>query len=212
MNDLYNFRKEYIHSHLIESELLEDPLLQFHRWFEDALNSNMEEPTATVLSTVNKMHQPSSRIVLLKKADESGFSFFTNYNSKKAREIDENPKAALLFPWQDIERQVRIEGTVEKLTNQESDDYFQHRPSGSRIGAWASPQSEVIPSREHLEKLEKDLKEQFVANSIPRPPHWGGYRLIPKLYEFWQGRENRLHDRIEYILENDKWMIRRLAP
>lgn len=212
MNDLYNYRKEYIHSHLNENELLEDPLLQFHLWLEDALKSKIEEPTATVLSTVNTNLQPSSRIVLLKKVDESGLSFFTNYNSKKAKEIKVNPKGALLFPWHEMERQVRIEGIIEKVTEKESEEYFQHRPAGSRIGAWASPQSEVVPSRAHLEKLEKNLKEQFVAKSIPRPPHWGGYRLIPNLYEFWQGRANRLHDRIQYTLEKGKWVFRRLAP
>jgi pyridoxamine 5'-phosphate oxidase len=212
MNDLYSFRKEYIHSHLNESELLDDPLLQFHLWLEDALKTNIEEPTATVLSTVNKKQQPSSRIVLLKKVDESGLSFFTNYNSRKAQEIEVNPKGALLFPWHEMERQVRIEGIIEKVSDKESQEYFQHRPAGSRIGAWASPQSKVIPSREHLEQLESELKKQFTAESIPRPPHWGGYRLIPHLYEFWQGRENRLHDRIEYTLEKGKWIIRRLAP
>lgn len=212
MNELYNYRKEYIHTHLNESEVLEDPLLQFHFWFEETLKSTIEEPHATILSTVNKKLQPSSRIILLKKFDESGFSFFTNYNSKKARELEENPNASLLFPWHDIERQVRIEGIVKKVSEKESDEYFRHRPSGSRIGAWASPQSEIIPSRDYLEKLERELKEEFVAESIPRPPHWGGFRLIPNLYEFWQGRENRLHDRIEYTLEKGKWVIKRLAP
>ncbi len=212
MNDFYKFHKEYLQSHLVESELLEDPLLQFHFWMEDALKSVIEEPTAMILSTVNSKSQPSSRTVLLKKVDEAGLSFFTNYNSKKAQEIKNNPRGALLFPWHEMERQVRIEGTIEKVSEKESDEYFQHRPAGSRIGAWASPQSEIIPSREHLEKLEKDLRNQFVANSVPRPPHWGGYRLIPHLYEFWQGRESRLHDRIEYKLNKDKWTINRLAP
>jgi pyridoxamine 5'-phosphate oxidase len=212
MKELYDYRKEYVHSHLNEDEVLDDPLLQFHLWLEDALKSTIEEPNATVLATVSKNLQPSSRIVLLKKVDESGFSFFTNYNSKKASDLEENPKAALLFPWHDMERQVRIEGIVEKVSETESEEYFRHRPSGSRIGAWASPQSEVIPSRKHLEKLENDLRKQFDANSIPRPPHWGGFRLIPNLYEFWQGRENRLHDRIEYTLEKGTWVIKRLAP
>ena len=212
MDDLHRYRKEYFHSALNESELLEDPLLQFHLWLEDALKTTIEEPTVMVLSTVNKKFQPSSRIILLKKVDESGLSFFTNFNSKKAKEIEENPRGALLFPWHEMERQIRIEGTIEKVSEKESDEYFLHRPPGSRIGAWASPQSKVIPSREHLEKLEDELKKQFVAESIPRPPHWGGYRLIPHLYEFWQGRENRLHDRFEYTPENEKWIIRRLAP
>jgi pyridoxamine 5'-phosphate oxidase len=212
MKKLYDYRKEYFHSQLNESELLDDPLLQFHFWLEEALGSSIEEPTAMVLSTVNKSLQPSSRIVLLKKVDESGFSFFTNYNSRKAQDLEVNPQAALLFPWNDIERQVRIEGTIEKVSEKESDEYFMHRPAGSKLGAWASPQSQEIPSREYLENLEIDLQKEFVANSIPRPPHWGGYRLIPHLYEFWQGRENRLHDRIEYILEKGKWIIRRLAP
>jgi pyridoxamine 5'-phosphate oxidase len=212
MNDLSAYRKEYFHASLNESEVLEDPMLQFHLWLEDALKSKIEEPTAMVLSTVDEKNQPSSRIVLLKNVDEKGFSFFTNYNSKKAKDIIKNPKGSLLFPWHEMERQVRVQGVIEKVSEKESDEYFRHRPAGSRIGAWASPQSEIIPSREYLEKLERELKEEFVAESIPRPPYWGGYRLIPNLYEFWQGRENRLHDRIEYIYEKSRWLKRRLAP
>lgn len=212
MGDLINERKTHFKSFLNENEMLKDPFLQFQMWFEDAQKSNIVEPTAMILSTVNRQLQPRSRIVLLKNFDDSGYCFFTNYKSRKAKEIESNPKAALLFPWHELERQVRIEGILEKVSKKESDEYFRNRPPGSRIGAWASPQSEEIPSRKHLEMLEEELKKQFVAHSIPRPPHWGGYRLKPWVFEFWQGRENRMHDRIEYILDKGKWRLRRLAP
>jgi pyridoxamine 5'-phosphate oxidase len=202
-----------LHSRILaEEETEESPFDQFKIWYADASASDIHLPDAMILATTGKDLQTSARLVLLKKADEHGFTFFSNYHSKKARQIDENPRGSLLFPWHDMERQVRIEGLIEKVSERESDEYFSSRPVGSRIGAWASPQSKIIPSRRYLDEIEANLKKEFEADSIPRPPHWGGYRLIPVLFEFWQGRESRLHDRLEYILEKDTWKIHRLAP
>lgn len=212
MNNLYGFRQEYGSTKLVEEEVAKSPFHQFSAWFSDAESSTISLPNAMILATTDKSKMATSRFILLKLFDEHGFTFFTNYNSKKARQIAENPQGSLLFPWHEIERQVRIEGKIEKVSDDESDDYFSVRPEGSRIGAWASPQSEVIPSREYLEKIDSNFKKNFDAENIPRPPHWGGYRLVPQLFEFWQGRASRLHDRIEYYLEEDKWKIRRLAP
>lgn len=212
MPKLYDYRKEYTQLKLDQEDLLPDPIDQFNKWFADAEHWGIEEPNAMVLSTVGKNLRPSSRIVLLKECSGNSFSFFTNYNSKKGLQINENPYACLIFPWHTMERQVRVEGKLEKLPDSLSDEYYNNRPFGSRLGAWASEQSKEIPSREYLERKEAEFKEIFKENSIPRPPHWGGYKLIPDLFEFWQGRENRLHDRFEYVPESDKWKIRRLSP
>ncbi len=212
MSGLYQLRKEYLKETLSEDELNTDPFKQFSDWFDQVRASDLPDPTSMVLSTCGSDKRPSSRIVLLKEFTAEGFMFFTNYNSKKGRQIKQNPYGSLLFSWNVLERQIRIEGKIVKVDAAKSDEYFQSRPEGSRIGAWTSPQSEEIPSREFLEIMEKKLQNEFKAYTIPRPPQWGGYRLIPDLFEFWQGRESRLHDRFEYYQENQVWKIRRLGP
>ncbi len=186
--------------------------MQFEAWYGDALASGVPEADAMTLATATTDGAPDARIVLLKSFDGRGFVFFTNYQSRKAQELAANGRACLLFYWLPLKRQVRIEGTVEKVSAAESDDYFHTRPWGSKLGAWASDQSRVITSRENLEKRFAEFESEF-ADNVPRPPHWGGYRLIPTAIEFWQGRDNRLHDRIRYRLQQDKsWRIERLAP
>lgn len=186
---------------------------QFTRWWEDAVKSEIEEVNAMTLATATPGGIPSARIVLLKGFDERGFVFFTNYESHKGRELAHNPHACLVFFWKELERQVRIEGLVEKIPAAESDEYFQSRPEGSRIGAWASPQSAVIADREVIEQNVTALEQKFSDGQIPRPGHWGGYLVKPLNMEFWQGRSNRLHDRIRYVHESgSKWHIERLAP
>ncbi len=212
MSELYQLRNEYLNGSLSEDELNPDPLLQFREWFDQVLASGLPDPNAMILSTCGSDMRPSSRIVLLKEYTQEGYTFFTNYYSKKGRQIEQNPYGSLLFPWNALERQVRIEGTIVKVDASKSDEYYQNRPDGSRIGAWTSPQSEEIPSREFLEIMEEKLSKEFKASTIPRPPQWGGYRLIPDLFEFWQGRESRLHDRFEYYPDKGSWKIRRLAP
>lgn len=196
---------------LQESDLDSNPLKQFEKWFEEVLASGLEEPNAMVLSTVNE-GKPSARIVLLKDLD-SGFKFFTNYGSKKGQEMEENPQVALTFFWKELERQVRIEGLVEKVSADESDEYFKSRPRGSQIGAWVSHQSAAIASREVLEATNAELEARFEGKEIQRPDHWGGYRVIPTYIEFWQGRPSRLHDRLAYTKKEDNsWKIERLSP
>jgi len=197
---------------LNESDIDPNPLKQFEAWYGDALASGVPEADAMTLATATTDGAPDARIVLLKSFDDRGFVFFTNYQSRKAEELAANGRACLLFYWLPLKRQVRIEGTVEKVSAAESDDYFHTRPWGSKLGAWASDQSRVITSRENLEKRFAEFELEF-ADNVPRPPHWGGYRLIPTVIEFWQGRDNRLHDRIRYRLQQDKsWRIERLAP
>ena len=197
---------------LNETEINPNPLKQFEKWYGDAISAGVPEADAMTLATATRDGSPDARIVLLKSFDERGFVFYTNYRSRKADELDENEKACLLFYWLPVKRQVRIEGTVEKVSAQESDDYFQSRPWGSQLGAWASDQSEVIAGREDLEKRFHEFELKFAGN-VPRPPHWGGYRVKPNAIEFWQGRENRLHDRIRYRAQKDgSWRIERLAP
>ncbi len=210
--NLFDLRKEYRLQKLIVDEVLTNPFQQFQNWFEQALQSKVNEPNATCFSSADKNGRPSSRMVLLKKFDNKGFIFFTNYKSRKGNQLDDNPHGAMLFFWAELERQIRIEGQIIKISPEESDEYFFQRPEGSRIGAWASPQSEPIPNRNYLEKLEDDYKNIFKGEKIVRPEHWGGYCLIPNRFEFWQGRENRLHDRIEYSKSNNLWNIVRLAP
>ena len=197
---------------LNESDVDPNPLKQFEAWYGEALASGVPEADAMTLATATTDGAPDARIVLLKSFDGRGFVFFTNYQSRKAEELAANGRACLLFYWLPLKRQVRIEGTVEKVSAAESDDYFHTRPWGSKLGAWASDQSRVITSRENLEKRFAEFELEF-ADNVPRPPHWGGYRLIPTAIEFWQGRDNRLHDRIRYRLQPDKsWRIERLAP
>lgn len=200
-------------THLLEIDNLDaDPIVQFRYWLNEALNSNVPEPTAMVLSTSTSNGKPSSRVVLLKGIDNYGFTFFTNYESRKANEISSNPQGSLLFYWVTLERQVRIEGKLLKTAPHESDEYFSSRPEGSKIGAWASPQSKRIPNREYLENLQRDYMRLFRSKTLERPENWGGYKLIPDLIEFWQSRENRLHDRFEYVRKGSIWEIYRLAP
>ena len=210
--NIADIRKEYKLKLLLEKDVDADPIRQFQQWWNEALLSNIEEPNAMTLATTNKHGKPSARIVLLKGLSNDGFVFYTNYESRKAGELKENPHAALLFFWKELERQVRIEGTITKTSEQESTEYFSSRPQLSKIGAWSSPQSSVIPSRDDLEKNVSKYQQQFGDGEIPRPPHWGGYIVKPTVIEFWQGRRNRLHDRLQYTLRNDKWIIERLAP
>lgn len=207
-----DIRKEYMRESLSEGDVELNPYLQFGRWWREALGAEIEEVNAMTLATASADGKPSARIVLLKGYDEHGFVFFTNYTSRKGQDMAENDQVTLLFFWKELERQVRIEGRVEKLGVEENDAYFQSRPEGSRIGAWASPQSQVIPDRAFLDEQVRLYSGQFSEGSIPRPSHWGGYRVKPVLLEFWQGRPSRLHDRIRYIGEEGSWRIERLAP
>ena len=198
---------------LDEQSALRDPIKQFAEWFDEALAAVPHLPNAMTLATATKDGKPSARVVLLKSFNEDGFSFYTNYNSRKAEELAKNPRAELMFYWPELSRQVRIEGTVEKTPEQESDDYFQTRPRDSQISAWASSQSAVIRSRQELEKRFQEIEKQYENEIVPRPPHWGGYRLKPRKIEFWQSRESRLHDRLLYVLQGDgAWALQRLAP
>jgi pyridoxamine 5'-phosphate oxidase len=210
--DLTRVRKEYSRHALSETDVDLNPFVQFNRWLQEALSSRLPEPNAMALATATAEGKPSVRMVLLKGYDDRGFVFFTNYEGRKSSELLENPNAALLFYWSELERQVRIEGSVEKTSRQESEEYFNTRPLESRLGAWASRQSEVIPSRSDLEQKVSDLKERYANREIPVPPFWGGFRLQPQAFEFWQGRENRLHDRIRYSLQGGVWVIERLSP
>lgn len=213
MQNIAGIRKEYKQQTLLETDVLADPVAQFTKWWDDALKSEIEEVNAMTLATADKNGMPAARIVLLKEFSEKGFVFFTNYNSHKGNELEANPNACLVFFWKELERQVRISGQVKKINAKESDEYFASRPEGSRIGAWASPQSHVINSREVIEENSRRYQQQFTGGNIPRPPHWGGYSVIPVVIEFWQGRPNRLHDRIRYNLQDDHtWKIERLAP
>lgn len=211
--DISSLRRSYSRQSLNEADVLPDPLRQFARWFEEAVQSELPEPNAMTLATANRSGRPSARTVLLKGVDAEGFVFYTNYESRKGNDLADNPQAALLFTWLELERQIRIEGHVEKISPEQSLEYFQSRPLGSQIGAWASPQSQVVSDRNVLENRSAQLQEQYAgADALPLPPFWGGYRLRPDRLEFWQGRESRLHDRIDYVLENGHWNIQRLAP
>lgn len=210
--ELANIRNEYLKGELSRKDMPANPIVLFSAWLEDAVSRNIPEPTAMMLATSTPGGIPSSRIVLLKDASDKGFVFYTHYGSRKGRELENNPHAALLFFWPALERQVRIEGTVQKVLPETSDAYFQSRPRESQIGAWASPQSEPIGSRnELLERMEK-TKARFGNEPLPRPSSWGGYLVIPRAIEFWQGRANRLHDRLKYLREGELWKIVRLAP
>ena len=206
-------RKVYQLESLLEKDLDPDPMKQFANWWQHALESKIEEPNAMTLATCSASGRPSARIVLLKGIENNGFVFFTNYLSRKGTEIHDNPFVSLLFFWKELERQVRIEGKITRVPAKESDEYFSSRPKESRIGAWSSPQSRVIESREILQKNVEKYNAQFAEGIIPRPEFWGGYQVQPDHIEFWQGRPGRLHDRLRYALdENNTWKIERLAP
>ncbi len=212
MNSIANIRQDYKMNSLLETDIDANPFIQFTKWFDEALASKIEEVNAMTLATVGKDNRPSARIVLLKGMSENGFEFFTNYNSHKANEMAQNSNVALIFFWKELERQIRIEGTVEKLSLEKSDTYYNSRPLESRIGAWSSPQSKIIENREILEENVLAIRHKFDNIEITRPIFWGGYIVQPTLVEFWQGRSSRLHDRIEYFLEEGVWKTRRLAP
>lgn len=208
-----DIRKDYQLQSLLETDVASNPFDQFNRWWDDAIKSELDEVNAMTLATASVTGMPSARIVLLKSVSADGFVFFTNYNSHKGKELLENPFGCLVFFWKELERQIRITGTIEKVSAAESDEYFYSRPVGSRIGAWASPQSSVIPSRETIETNIEKYEQEFAGTEIARPPHWGGYIVKPTLIEFWQGRPNRLHDRIQYTKQQEgSWKFDRLAP
>lgn len=213
MIDIAALRKEYSREELTESSVSASPFEQFSRWFDEAMAAELPEPTAMTLATVSESGQPSARVVLLKGITERGFIFYSNYASHKGQDLDATPLAALLFFWPELERQIRIEGWVEQLTPEESYAYFASRPLASQIGAWASEQSSVVPSKAFLEQRYADMQQRFADGSVPLPPTWGGYRVIPATFEFWQGRPSRMHDRIRYRRnEEDVWEIERLSP
>lgn len=211
--DLTTLREEYTRNGLTKDELETNPFQQFQKWFQQATEAELPEPNAMSLATASATGEPSIRTVLLKYFDQQGFVFFTNYESRKAQQIEENPQVALLFLWLPLERQVKIQGTATKISTAESFSYFTSRPRGSQLGAWCSAQSSVISSRKLLEMKFEELKHKFKHGEIPLPSFWGGYRIVPKRFEFWQGRRNRLHDRFAYTLKGETlWEIERLAP
>ncbi len=213
MDKIAAIRKDYILSILDEKDADKDAIKQFGKWWQHALDSQIEEVNAMTLATATPTGIPSARIVLLKGFDEKGFVFFTNYNSQKGKELEANPNAYLVFFWKELERQVRIRGTIQKTSSDDSNAYFLSRPTGSQVGAWASHQSSVIANRQVIEEKMIRLTEEFKSHPITKPPYWGGYCLKPQLIEFWQGRKSRLHDRLQYTLQQDsRWKIERLAP
>ena len=213
MSTIADIRKDYMLQRFLETDAKPNAIEQFSTWWQDAINSKIEEVNALTLCTASADGKPSGRIVLLKGYDAKGFVFFTNYNSNKGKELAGNPQACLVFFWKELERQVRIDGSIEKISAEENDAYYFSRPVGSQVGAWASPQSTVIESREIIEKNVEKYEQEFAIHPISRPAHWGGYRLVPESIEFWQGRPSRLHDRLHYTFqENGSWKMERLAP
>lgn len=210
--ELWARRMQYETAGLDVADVDHDPVEQWHRWYRDANDAGLAEPNAMTVATVDQHGAPDARMVLVRTVDHHGFTFFTNFESAKSHQLDQNPTAAAVFGWLELHRQVRIRGTVERVTDAESDEYFASRPRGSQIGAWASPQSHVIPGRAVLDELVADAERRFANIDVPRPPHWGGWRLIPNEVEFWQGRPSRLHDRLRYRHVGDAWKIERLAP
>jgi pyridoxamine 5'-phosphate oxidase len=209
---IQSLRQDYRSAELSEKDTEKNPIKQFEKWFKAAIDAQLYEPNVMTLATADKSGKPNARIVLLKGFDENGFSFYTNYLSQKGKEIKKNPQACLVFFWAELERQVRIEGKIEKLSKEASEKYFHSRPVGSQIGAIVSPQSQIITDRKALENKVEELTNQYEGKTIPKPAHWGGYIVKPTSIEFWQGRTSRLHDRIKYDLINGKWQTNRLAP
>ena len=208
-----DLRREYSRASLTENDVDPHPIHQFGRWFEEARAADVDEPTAMTLATATAGGRPSARMVLLKGVDDRGFVFYTDYRSRKGEDLAANPYAALVFYWPEIERQIRVSGHVDKVSREESEAYFRTRPLGSRLGAWTSHQSAVLPNRAALEERLRQIAEEFKDGDVPLPPYWGGYRVAPDILEFWQGRPNRLHDRIRYTRQSDgRWLIERLAP
>jgi pyridoxamine 5'-phosphate oxidase len=208
-----DLRKEYSLAGLSEKDIAKDPFRQFEKWFQEVEAAKLNEPNAAVLSTAAKDGRPSSRMVLLKGIDGRGFVFFTNYDSRKGRELEANPRASFLFPWAALERQVIVEGAVTKVAREESEAYFHSRPRASQLAAWASPQSSIISGRAALDEAMKATEKKYTGVEAPLPPHWGGFRIVPETVEFWQGRRSRLHDRLRYRRQPDgSWVIERLAP
>ncbi|MDD2300671.1 MAG: pyridoxamine 5'-phosphate oxidase [Fermentimonas sp.] len=212
MSNLHQMRQEYAAGSLNEKGMASDPIQEFEEWMDAAISAGLSEPNAMTIASATPDGKPSARVVLLKEFNHEGFVFFTNYNSRKGKELKSNPFAAILFDWHDIERQVRIEGRVEKLSEEDSDEYFNSRPESAKIGAWASPQSRVVKDRDELEKLQEEIEDQFEELPVHRPAHWGGYLVRPTCIEFWQGRPNRMHDRIVYYKTEEGWTMHRLAP
>jgi pyridoxamine 5'-phosphate oxidase len=209
---LADLRKDYSLAGLVETDVAKDPFRQFEKWFQEAQAAKIAEPNAMTLATSTREGRPSARVVLLKALDGRGFVFFSNYESRKGRELDVNPYATLLFPWLELERQVVVEGQVTKVPREESETYFHSRPRASQLGAWSSQQSSIISGRSVLEESMKMLEQKYAGREVPLPPHWGGWRLTPEVVEFWQGRRSRLHDRLRYRRDKDNWVIERLAP
>ena len=207
-----DMRRNYTRDGLVESQAGDDPFALFGLWFSQAVAVESTEPNAMMLASVDSAGQPHLRTLLLKGFDPQGFVFFTNYQSAKGQQLLAHPAVAMTFWWPDLERQVRIEGAVEQVSDQESDQYYHSRPLGSRLGAWTSPQSQVISGREELAQLLAEVEARYADSEPPRPPHWGGFRLVPQMIEFWQGRPSRLHDRLRYRLEEGTWLRERLAP
>jgi pyridoxamine 5'-phosphate oxidase len=211
--DVERRRRDYVTAPFDAADAAPDPIAQFERWYADAVDSGVTEPNAMGLATVDEHGRPQARVVLLRGIGADGFRFYTNLESAKAREIAAHPFAALTFAWLDLHRQVRVSGPVRRLTGADEDAYFATRPRGHRLGAWASPQSEVLGGRDELERLVAEAEERFAGvEDVPRPPFWGGYLVEPEVVEFWQGRLNRLHDRLRYHREADRWVVERLAP
>ncbi len=208
-----DLRRDYALAGLSEKDLARDPFRQFEKWFGEAQAAKLPEPNAMVLSTAGRDGRPSSRILLLKSLDGRGFVFYTNYESRKGRDLEANPRGSLVFPWIALERQVVAEGAVSRVSREESEAYFHSRPLPSQLGAWASAQSSIIPDRAALEQSMKAVEKKYAGRTVPLPPHWGGYRLVPETVEFWQGRRSRLHDRLRYRrLPEGDWAVERLAP